>query len=250
MLERSCRAAVAVVALLYAAPALAVVGGDVPAQDDARFDAVAAFGSEDGLFEAHEWWCAATLITESTAILAQHCITASPGPPFALRFRRAEDGTIGSVDGPPSSFHNVRVTGWSFPKEGDVALVYLETPVTHIAPIPISFAPASAKELVMAAGWGREGPDPGEGPRLRLKVCGTSLYATEPYLLFLNAWVGGPCGPNNNDSGGALMVPPAPGDSLEAWRLIGVLNSLGSAVYLAHFADFLQAPGVAADVAR
>lgn len=248
MFERSCRVAVIVAAMLCAGSALAVVGGDVPGPDDYRFDAVAAFGSEAGLLEGHDWWCAATLITESTALLAQHCIAASPGPPFAVRFRRAEDGTIGSVESDPSSFHNVRVTGWRFPKEGDVAIVYLEKAVTHIAPMPLSFGPSFPGEWVTAAGWGREGPGPGEGQKTRLKACETALYAvTAPHLLFLNAWVGGPCGPNNNDSGGALvaMIPSSQArDSIERLGLVGVLNSLGSAVDVAPFEEFVRGDAV------
>lgn len=228
--------AVTIVVLLFLpVPTDAMVNSIAPPEADAHLDAVGAFGVarhlglEPGHPDArdHEWFCAATLVRPSTIALAKHCTTGVTGP-FAVRFRRHEDGSIGTIDRGPQSFSHAIVSGIYLPAEGDLALAYLTQPVTHIKPIPMEFPPAEEGPVELA-GWGREGPDPGEGPRRELRSCQTALQAVwQSQLIFPTAWSGGPCGPNLNDSGGAV---------LQRGLLVGVLTGYWSAEPLARHAS-------------
>lgn len=236
----------AIVALLLGltAQAHAIVNGTVPADNDTRFDAVGALAvtwrlgldptNPDPATADHNWYCAATLTDPSTVYTAKHCVDSyGASAPHAVRFRRALDGSVGTIEAGVASFYHAYVASWSFPG-GDVAIGTLAAPVSHITPIELGTVRLSIGTQIIVAGWGREGPDAGAGPWTRLRLCNTSATALGLFGIgFPTAWDDGPgCGPNNGDSGGATMawaVDSSGGGEVFAPRLVGVTGSYGLA---------------------
>lgn len=178
------------------------------------YDAIGAVGFESNLLVNNEWHCAGTLVSSGVVLTAKHC--ADYPERLMVRFRRNPDGSLGSIEQGPGSFYNVSVDYTYSPPGGDVALLYLSWRVTHITPIHMLFTDSNSEEVnILIGGWGREGPEPGEGPKTRLRVCNTSLLSWDLIdVTFPNAWQA-PCGPNVNDSGGPVVY---------GGKVIGVVN--------------------------
>lgn len=239
------RKLLAIAVLLTPAPiSHAIVNGTVPADSDTRFDAVGALAvtwrlgldptNPDPATADHNWYCAATLTGPSTIYTAKHCVDAyGASAPHAVRFRRALDGSVGTIEAGVASFYHAHVASWDFPG-GDVAIGTLAEPVTHITPIELGTVRLLLGSQIIVAGWGREGPDAGAGPWTRLRLCSTYVTALGLFGIgFPTAWDDGPgCGPNNGDSGGATMawnVDVGGGGEMSMPRLVGVTGSYGLA---------------------
>lgn len=206
-------------------PLLLMVSSLVPAQTEGRYDAVGALGFAPGLFSAHEWHCAATLVRPDVALTARHCVEYTAT--FAVRFRRDEEGGVGSIESAPSSFQNIEVTGIYLPSSGAVALLFLYSAPVGISPLPMTFRAADT-EPVTIAGWGREGPSIGEGQRRELRTCESAITTIGGYgdLFFPSAWDPGPgCGPNSNDSGGPLIAENERGGPHVIGVVLGASNA-------------------------
>jgi len=171
------------VALLLAAPAQAIVNGEAPAEDDTRFDAVAAFSLTAWLIEnpgdthVHNWFGNGVLIAPDVVLIARHLLPNNgkggqrPGT-NAVRFRRHTDGSLGSVANGVESFHQVRIREWVIAEQFDLALGILEEPVTHIQPVKLLLDSQPVhNRRAMLAGWGSESRWQGNGgPRPGLRI--------------------------------------------------------------------------------
>jgi hypothetical protein len=241
------RLAVVALAMAMSAPAHAIVNGTVPPDEDTSFDAVGAFAvvwrlgldptNPDPATGDHNWYCSATLTAPTVIHTAKHCVEPyGAGAPHAVRFRRALDGSVGTIEAGVASFYHVLVASWDFPG-GDVAIGHLVEPVIHIAPIPVLYEDPAPEVYITAplivAGWGREGPGPGEGPRTRLRTCDAWIDGVAKFwITFPTAWDPwrNACGANSNDSGGAALV----------WRAglllhVGIISSYGYAVRMSGY---------------
>jgi hypothetical protein len=242
----SATAWIVLLGLLGASPAQGIVNGHPPARDDWRFDAVGAFATSWRLgqdpthpnAQDHDWYCAATLTSSNVVVLAKHCVDSyGTGEKYAVRFRRHLDGTLGTIEAGPGSFFHAFVDRWIFPASGDVALGILAEPVSHIRPIPLLLdgtATLAHGTPFIHAGWGKEGPGPGEGPRRQLLLCDNRLTQAQPtYLSFYNAWdpAGPGCGVNNNDSGSPVLLESPHGEL----RNIGIVASYGYATHVLQY---------------
>ncbi len=250
-------------------PAHAIVNGQAPADDDTRYDAIAAFSHarwlglnpEHANARDHNWYGNATLIAPDVVILAKHLIKGNAEPPageYAVRFRRKPDGSLGSKKGAADSFHNVKIVRFITAPNADLALGILEKPVEHIKPIALGLdAEALDQAEAIIAGWGSESRFRGVGgPRNQLLIGKTSALrpAGAPAIRFpageveLRDWrenketgemerkpyvVTDDPVVNMFDSGGALLRETEDGQL----RLTGVIVTYGGAVSLDHFAD-------------
>lgn len=244
---------------LLAVPALAVVNGEAPAEDDKRFDAVGAFSKTQWLTDtprnnnAHNWYGAAVLVAPDVVLTARHLL-----PPnirngqsqgegqLMIRFRRHTDGTLGSRDRGPDSYHQVPVMRWVQFDRGDLALGILAKPVEHIEPAALLL---DDEELVEArrctlAGWGstshwqgnkqpRPGLRVGDNTATRMRmVIRIDSYQTETreaengqrrrYVIDDNAV------PNMHDSGGSIFLYDEDGKPI----LAGIISSYTAGTYL------------------
>lgn len=209
--------------LLILAPcALAITNGAAPAISDTRFDAVGAFAVtwRLGLSFGHvddadnAWFCTATLIDEQTILTAAHCLTPyGQSAPYAVRFRRQTDGSLGTIAAGVLSFYHAYVASWSVYGD-DQAYGTLVDPVEHIAPIPI-LEGATLGLSIIQAGWGRQGPTFGAGPATELRLCNNQIfeilaqgraYYGQPYLGWGPGLYPNPCGSNSWDSGAPLLA--------------------------------------------
>lgn len=228
--------------LLLVAPSTtyAIEGGHDPEPDDRRFDAVAAFsisawiGLDDPDGYHHNWFCTATLISETQIVTAKHCWpnngTRMPSPgEYGVRFRRHVDGSLGSVGAGVRSFHNVRVSSWmAAPDFADIVLGTLEVPVTHITPIPpmLTMPPpghVTSGTAMINAGWGNEGPG---GPRTRLRLCNNRFTYTGVSYYYFHGRSTNPsgCGVILHDSGSPMLIEDPISHSL---RTVGVVSTGG-----------------------
>jgi MYXO-CTERM domain-containing protein len=233
-----------------ASPALAITGGTPPAEDDTRYDAVAAlsFGRWIGLDPDtgnsydHNWYCGATLVSEQVAITANHCVTNGTPDFYALRFRRKPDGSIGTVDAGVDSYHHVWVQE-VVQTDLDFSVLHLQEPVTHITPIPtLTYGVwgLSNATSIWNAGWGKEGPEFDEGPRNELLLCQSPVISTEEdRIAFKGKQESTTCGINVHDSGSPVLIENAEGEL----RVGGIVTngsfdgSSGSGPNLSYFAE-------------
>lgn len=216
-------------ALAMAFKADAITSGAPPSSEETRFDAVGALavtwrlGLSTGHTDDadHAWFCTATLVGNQTILTAAHC-TSSYGlsAPYAVRFRRAADGSLGAVASGVASFYHGYVASWSTPDYiNDTVYGTLSAPIYHIQPIPESTDAFEVGGPVFNAGWGREGPSLGYGPATELLLCrnyiGAISYGTHWAVAFFGQpyGVGAPygsyaneCGVNYWDSGSPLLV--------------------------------------------
>lgn len=221
--------------LLLAPQALGIVNGTPPQSTDLRYDAVGAFavswrlGFDQGSHaddSDHNWFCNATLVNSQAVLLAKHCLDPyGETATYMVRFRRQTDGSLGTVSAGVSSFYHERVSYfWEHPTR-DLAVGFLENPVTHIAPLPASAEGAFVDEGFVHAGWGREGPGFGEGTYTRLLLCQnvvTAIHAINANIYYATTFTPLPndCGPNSIDSGSPILVSDACGNL----RVIGAVR--------------------------
>lgn len=158
-------------AITFASPDIRLVDGVEVAESDTRFDAVAAFTRTEWA-GGDNYFGNGTLIAPDKMIMARHLLDANAHEPghhptpgqYTFRFRRHENGTVGSLDAGSASYHQVTVHHFEFLGNGeylfnvnpDIVIAHLSEPVTHIEPIAV--APAgylSSGMIVHFAGWGR-----------------------------------------------------------------------------------------------
>lgn len=224
--------------------------GFVPDTTDTRFDAVAAFSQTDWIIgtvddppnTVHNWFGAATLIAPDTVLMARHLIgdphQDPSNPPadgqFAVRFRRHTDGTVGDTSSGWWSFHNVRISSYVYPDDPSIDMVMgiLETPVTHINPIPVSpWTRPQPGDPIFIAGWGYD--EFGScsypvGERNMLRVADTTMKDGFNWCFLVeypSASNEGVSGPSCHDSGGGVIVENADG----TLTLVGVVFNTSSA---------------------
>lgn len=195
--------------MMLAALILAMVNSVAPAGSE--YDAIGALGLTSDLAVNHNWFCAATLVGESAILTAQHCLEPNgTGASYSVRWRRHTNGTIGSKEAGPGSYAHSVIASWYLPT-GDVAIGYLSEPVTHIASITPRLG-GSGEVPGFVGGWGRIGPGQWEGELVELRICETTVTYHDAYWVKVTyAWGLPPsptpkCGPNSNDSGGAVIV--------------------------------------------
>ncbi|HVZ95006.1 MAG TPA: hypothetical protein VG797_10905, partial [Phycisphaerales bacterium] len=153
-----------------------VVNGQVPAVDDTRFDAVAAFSLTDwlnGVTFEHNHFGNGTLIAPDTMVMAKHLLpsnaeygTQPPSGYYSFRFRRNPDGSLGTIAQGWQSFYHVPVVKFIYPDQRrypDVVFAKLASPVTHITPMGVApqgkvAALAVGASTITFAGWGTTGP--------------------------------------------------------------------------------------------
>jgi hypothetical protein len=240
----------------------AIVGGCVPSVEEFRFDAVAAFNFADQNLTQHNHFANGTLVHCQWMLISRHQLaydefseeetllsTFVPPPSglFSFRFRRKEDGTVGTVAQGPGSFLHIPVVEYILspnPPGGgfapDIALAKLATPVTHIDPIPIRYLDPVALQPgtpLLVAAWGRQGPYPTcpGSPSQKLKV---ALTAVAPFVSGLLWWElacaeENPChcGPVTRDSGGGVLIESACGKV----EIVGVIKDGSQGVLLDPF---------------
>jgi hypothetical protein len=247
------------VVLLCAGRTHALVNGESPAEDDKRFDAVAAFSRTSWLLEndkekhAHNWFGAGVLIAPDVVLVAKHLLPkdvlqdpTKATNRFMVRFRRNVDGGLGSKKAGPDSYHQVTIHSWILSPGADLALGILSKPVEHIEPVKMLLdgeLTFSQRRCVLA-GWGSESPWRGKsGPRLGLKVGENTAtrtggfmrvdsYKTEQrenkdgksgaYIIDENAV------PNMHDSGGSMFLFDDAGKPI----LAGIISTYSGGTFL------------------
>lgn len=168
-------------ALAVVSPASAIVNGQPPEAEDKRFDAVGSFSHsrwlgldpEHAKARDHNWYGNATLIAPDVVLLAKHLIKGNAEPPageYGVRFRRNTQGTIGTKQDTPDTYHNVKIVRFVTAPGADLAMGILEKPVEHIEPMALGLADeALDRTPVIIAGWGSENKFRGVGgPRNQL----------------------------------------------------------------------------------
>lgn len=245
--------------MLCAGNAHALVNGEAPAEDDKRFDAVAAFSRTNWLIEddkdkhAHNWFGAGVLVAPDVVLIAKHLLPKSvqqgktqASNQFIVRFRRNVDGGLGSRDAGPDSYHQVPIHTWILSPTADLALGILSKPVEHIEPVKLLLDDELmfSERRCALAGWGSQSPWRGKaGPRLGLKVgentatrAGGFLrvdsYKVEPregedgkrgaYIIDEHAV------PNMHDSGGSMFLFDEAGNPI----LAGIISTYTGGTFL------------------
>lgn len=242
--------------LLIATPGYALVNGQEPEADDTRFDAVAAFSRTNWLIDnpgdqvAHNWFGAGVLIAPDVVLIAKHLLpdagrtTPRPGQ-FSVRFRRHADGSVGSVNAGPNSFHQVSVGAWVISDRMDLALGILSQPVEHIEParVLLESDPIEA-QTVMLAGWGSESRWQGApGPRRGLRVGENTATSAGAFIRVLsyeteqrqdnqgrnrNFITDSNAVPNMHDSGGSMFLMNDQGEPV----LAGIITTYAGGTFL------------------
>ncbi len=219
--------------ILFPVRAHAITRGSVPDPESTLLDAIGAYAvtwrlglePEHPEAAAHAWSCSAVLITPTRVALAKHCVTDGYGftAPAAIRFRRALDGSLGSLEQGPDSFFYALVASYFDPDAGDLIYANLSQPVKHIAPIPRTprLTLSYPGEPGIVAGWGKTGPGLGEGAAEQLLLCETPVHGSTGFVSYHTAYYNPfPCGPNQWDSGGAILI-----NTTNGWRVAGVVNN-------------------------
>lgn len=260
-------ALIVLVGLLAAPSADALVNGEAPAEDDTRFDAVAAFSrtawltpTEDNKHE-NNWFGAGVLIAPDVVLVAKHLLPppvssgkAQAKNKFMVRFRRHADGTLGSKQQGPASYHQVPVAKWVMIDKADLALGVLAKPVQHIEPVRVLLDTEVEldKARCVLAGWGSESPWQGvKLPRIGLKVGENTVsqYPRDPRILLIDHYkterrqteqgdtrayvVSEQAAPNMHDSGGSVFIFDDEGRPV----LAALISSYTAGPYLAYVAS-------------
>ncbi|MBS0196580.1 MAG: hypothetical protein JSR77_07465 [Planctomycetes bacterium] len=234
-------AAAAIAACLTVACTLGITAGRAPVATDARFDAVAGFTRFEWR-DINNVFGNATLISSDRVVLARHLINENyktrtsvdpPASDYMVRFRRKPDGSLGDVND-PTTFYQVRVKEWILPQTrgdvDDIAIGVLETPVTHIRPMPIDLKPRLGKNVrAIIASWGPESaPQGAVVPKGRLLIGDVMLRTPN------SAWIAlspkttkTPSEVVLNDSGAPLLVPASSG-----YKMIGMATTTAGGVSL------------------
>ena len=225
-------------------PVAAMVMGVPPQPGDRRFDAVGSFGFTgwlNGSRFADNWWGAATLIAPDVVLTARHNLSSNPAEwtsgNYAVRFRSQPDGTIQHKAANGVYPFLAPVRQWIVPPSGDIALRILQSPVSHIRPIPVDLGQLTVGQPITLAGWGSEAATFVGNPRNQLLLVDTTVTATGPtFVGFPSAFVSGGAatrpGPNLHDSGGAILSFDARGNPV--YR--GLITTLGGGTGLEQYA--------------
>lgn len=243
-----------------ALPGRAIVNGTAPAEDDTRFDAVGGWGETRKLNHGHghratdQWYGAAVLIAPDVVLTAKHLlprrIEGLPDPGvMTVRFRRREDGSLGSKREGPASYHQVTIERFIPCPNADLMLCVLSEPVEHIEPVRVDLTGEGfERRRIVLAGWGSESHWQGVGgPRRGLtvgehtaSVRGQSValasFETEPrenpegeraaYIIDPNAV------PNLYDSGGSMFIEED-GDLF----LVGIIATYSAGTWVGQYVD-------------
>ncbi|MFZ4572954.1 MAG: hypothetical protein ACOYN0_01070 [Phycisphaerales bacterium] len=212
--------------MLLPARAEAIIGGSVVPQEESRYDAVAAFTLEQWR-DLNVPTGNAVLIAPDRVVMPRHLINSTftqagsadgtPGA-YVVRFRVNPDGSRGSINS-PASFYHVRIARWITPTgrsaADDIVIGVLETPVTHITPMPIEWRPTMTRGKLSAnlLSWG---PDE-QNIKGQLRVGGVSVNNMGAGQL---SWQLGAYGVLN-DSGAAAVAVDRQGRA----RLLGFLTT-------------------------
>lgn len=228
------------VLLVLALPASAITPMQEPEPYDLRFDAVAAFATAERLgigpspITEHDWYCTAVLISPDKIATHEHCLDYGLTATYAVRFRRKLDGTLGGMKAGVDSYHHAMIKGWYIPILPGMVIGQLDSPVTHIEPLRLTLQGANTGDAIVHAGWGKEGPEAGTGPKRWLNICsGMYLTGVQPHqVTFPSAWSGipGACGPNSGDSGGPVLK-----EIDGVLRTIGIVTGAGGGVNLSWY---------------
>ncbi|XAM01298.1 trypsin-like serine protease [Phycisphaeraceae bacterium D3-23] len=267
--------AMVVLVCLAALPTRALVNAEPPADDDTRFDAVGAFGHTARLNEGmgnpaqHQWYGSAVLIAPDVVLTAKHLLPHGearlprPGA-MTVRFRRHEDGTLGTNDDGVDSYHQATIARYILCPDADLMLCILRDPVEHITPVSLDL---SGEEFdaskVMLAAWGSTSNWVGQGgPRTELRagqhtatVRGAFLRLAsfdnenrekangqrQAYITDENTV------PNKFDSGGSMFVV----DDEDNVLLAGIIATYSGGTWLGRYAEDAAFPlGVAVEGAE
>lgn len=230
---------------LLAKPALGIVNGEAPADDDKQYDAVCALSLTDWLVPSpdkvkdgqhdhvHNWFGNAVLIAPNLVMTSRHLIggkNPKNNGKMGVRFRRHFDGSIGSKDKGYRSYHQAAVAKWIVSPNSDLAIGILSSEVAHIDPIPLA-TPEMLESLEkgIIAGWGSTSRWRGDhGPRNELRVAPVTMDVRQGRVLLLpvqqlearergkdpktgkpkkQAYVVGDAAvPNIHDSGGSMLI--------------------------------------------
>lgn len=226
--------------VLLSGSAFALVGGTEPACADTRYDAVGLILTSYNSAQecGHNISGNCVLIDRQTILVARHSVLASPSDPlpaagsrkYKVRFRRAADGSsANSYAFPwPNTCHGVYTQVWvhEFKKPGfsgvDILVGTLETPVDHIAPIPVETVASrlpGTNAQVIVAGWGYQGPcfREGNSGTLLIKRGPLPLQSSGSCCININ-----PCtSPSTTGACYSCPTPPAG----QSWILPNYLDS-------------------------
>lgn len=242
--------------------------GIVPDAADTRFDAVFQLIKVytdpshtqyfDHLDNYNSVSGSGTLISPHLVLMADHSLgQLQPGQnhaPFA-RFRRRPDGTIPANCNPPSDYHHVKIVDWIQLNGTDMVIGKLETPVTHIQPIPVRYIlptnPKIADEAqrpdVYIAGWGKydDSPHPQGNCMHKLRYARAALapitnYNTNEFSVVKLSLIPIPGVPEPahgtlHDSGGPILLD----DPVKGLQVLGTFHysTGGPAVWGAFYSD-------------
>jgi secreted trypsin-like serine protease len=98
--------------------------------------------------------CSGALVTPEWIITAGHCFHDVSGRPVSGQVPYATTATVGRVDLADSNGHVVDVVEVRQAPREDVALAKLATPITDIAPLPVSTTAPRKGSILRMTGWG------------------------------------------------------------------------------------------------
>lgn len=245
--------------IVHAPSAYAMVNGEAPDADEHRYDAVAAFArtrlleEDDKDQHSNRWIGNGVLIAPDVVLVARHLLSKPiasgknrGGGVYTVRFRRHKDGSLGSREGGPDSYHQVAIEQWVVAPHADLAMGMLRKPVEYIDPVKVLLddtVKPEARRCVLA-GWGSESPWRGKRwPRYGLRIGENTVtainahlridsYQTEPrigddgsrgvYIIDEHAV------PNQHDSGGSIFLLDEAGKP----TLAGLISSYTTGPFL------------------
>ncbi|MFI4862265.1 MAG: hypothetical protein ACIAXF_16495 [Phycisphaerales bacterium JB063] len=255
-----------------ALPCPALVNAQPPAEDDTRFDAVGAFGHTARLNEGmgnpaeHQWYGAAVLVAPDVVLTAKHLLPQGenrlprPGA-MTVRFRRHEDGSLGSNDDGVDSYHQVPIERYILCPDADLMLCILREPVEHITPVALDLSGEEFESSpIMLAAWGSTSNWVGlSGPRTELRAGQHTATVRGGFLRLASFETENrekPNGqrqayivdehtvPNMFDSGGSMFVVDDEGNVM----LAGIIATYAGGAWIGRYAEDERFPlGVAAE---
>ncbi len=272
-------AAAVAAAVVWAAPAGAIVNGEEVSSEITSLDAVAVLiGSGEGSAACTGSVVGSCVLVEPDLILtAAHCLLRADGTPwpenerdFWVRFRRGESGLVSNSfpgTGCTGDFQERRIVEISRIAGADLAVCRLSSAPVGIEPLKVEYRrEAMADEQIIIAGWGFSGQCLGEGDPWRLRWSGgTTAGAQQGSLLPINACAMSPCVsctragggeqgdpsvdgwavPNVHDSGAPVLVELACPEGGYEVRVVGVVMTSAYAVGVQEWHNLGGVPALA-----